>query len=69
MTGNCYLESTVVNETRSLRHVRITYPGQVSVKHMVQWASHDPHAYLSCDKDWVKEKTYKISNDTTRELM
>jgi hypothetical protein len=34
--------------------MRITYPGQVSVKHMVRWASHDLHVYPSRDKDWVR---------------
>ena len=58
MTGNCYLESTVVIETRSLFHVRIAYLGQVSVKHVVQWASRDLHAYLPRDEDWVKGKRH-----------
>ena len=55
VTGNCYLGDVAI-ATRSLYHVRIAYPGQVSVQHMAQWASRDPHAYLPYNKGWVMGK-------------
>ena len=69
MTRNCYLESTLVIATRSLRYVRIAYLGQVSVKHMAQWASRDLHAYLPCDEDWVKGKACEVSEGITHEVI